>query len=160
MHGLEETGASQVRQPSSVIAIGLVGRERLERLVGLPAFDADHGEAELAQAMEQDRHHTFGLEYDPTTARRFRQLVRDRFRGRRRLALVDNSALATENADARLVHRDIEASKNNPSNGLLFRIKADPIGVSGREPRPLPDVEKPPNWPVAEKRFDRGGSVL
>ena len=43
MHGLEEAGASQVRQPSSVIAIGLVGRKRLERLVGLPAFDADHG---------------------------------------------------------------------------------------------------------------------
>jgi hypothetical protein len=27
MHGLEETGASQVRQPSRVIAIGLVGRK-------------------------------------------------------------------------------------------------------------------------------------
>src|SRR6516225_12489800 len=111
MHGLEEAGASQVRQPSSVIAIGLVGRKRLERLVRLPAFDADHGEAELAQAMEQDRRHASGLEYDPTTARRFRQLVRDRLCGRRRLALVDNSALAIQNADARLVHRDIEASK-------------------------------------------------
>ena len=39
MHGLEEACAepSQMRQPSRVIAIGLVGRQRLERLIGLPA---------------------------------------------------------------------------------------------------------------------------
>ena len=67
VHGLEEPGAGQVRQPSRVIAIGLVGRQRLERLVGLPAFDADHRKAELAQPVEQDRRHASGLEYDPTT---------------------------------------------------------------------------------------------
>ena len=44
MHGLEEPGAGQMRHPSRVIAIGLVGREWLERLVGLPALDADHWE--------------------------------------------------------------------------------------------------------------------
>src|SRR5271155_1009092 len=37
---------------SRVVAIGLVGRKRLERLVGLPAFDADHGKTELAQPVK------------------------------------------------------------------------------------------------------------
>src|SRR5271165_5898491 len=61
MHGLEEPGAGQMRQTSRVVAIGLMGRQRLERLVGLPAFDADHGKAELAQPVEQDRRHASGL---------------------------------------------------------------------------------------------------
>jgi hypothetical protein len=43
LHGLKEASAGQMRQPSSVIAIGLVGRKRLERLVGVPALDADTG---------------------------------------------------------------------------------------------------------------------
>ena len=42
MHGLEEASAGQMRQPSRVVAVGLVGGERLERLVGLSAPDADH----------------------------------------------------------------------------------------------------------------------
>src|ERR1700722_19755928 len=58
MHGPEEAGASQVRQPSRVVAVGLVSRKRLERLVGLPALDAHHGEAEAAQSVEQDRRHS------------------------------------------------------------------------------------------------------
>ena len=94
--------------------IGLVGRQRLERLVGLPALDTDHGEAELTQPMEQDRRHASGLEHDPTTARRFRQLVGDRPSRRRRLALVNDRAFAADNADVGLVHRDIEASKILP----------------------------------------------
>jgi hypothetical protein len=32
-----------MRQTSRVVAIGLVGGERLERLVGLPALDTDYG---------------------------------------------------------------------------------------------------------------------
>jgi hypothetical protein len=44
MHGLEEAGASQMRQTSRIVAISLVGRERLESLVGLPALNADHGQ--------------------------------------------------------------------------------------------------------------------
>ena len=111
VHRLEEPGAGQMRQPSRVIAIGLVGRQRLERLIGLPAFDADHRKAELAQPVEQDRRHASGFEYDPTTTWRFRELVRDRLRGRCRLALVNHHAFAVENADMGLVHRDIEASK-------------------------------------------------
>src|SRR5712671_4460987 len=100
-----------MRQTSRVIAIGLMGGERLERLIGLPALDADHGKAELAQPVEQDWRHASGLEYDPTTTRRFRELVRDRLRRRRRLALMNDHAFAVENANMRLVHRDIEASK-------------------------------------------------
>src|ERR1700733_2411952 len=81
-----------MREPPRIVAVGLMGRKRLERLVGLSAFDADHGEAKLAQPVEQDRRHTSGLEYDPTTAPRFRQLVRDRRSRRRCLAFIDNSA--------------------------------------------------------------------
>ena len=61
VHGLEEPGASQMRQPSRVVAVDLMGRERLERLIGLPALDADHGQTESAQPMEQDRRHASGL---------------------------------------------------------------------------------------------------
>src|SRR5271166_1146251 len=40
-----------------------------------------------------------GLEYDPTTARRFRELVRVRLRSRRRLALVNHHAFAVDDAE-------------------------------------------------------------
>ena len=59
--GLEEAGARQVRQPSRIVAVGLVGRQRLEHLVGLPALDADHGEAGSAEPKEEDRRHASGL---------------------------------------------------------------------------------------------------
>ena len=59
-----------MRQPSRVIAIGLVGGERLERLLGLPALHTDHRKTQLAQPVKQDRRHPPGLEYDPTTGRR------------------------------------------------------------------------------------------
>ena len=104
MHGLEEPGAGQMREPSRVIAIGLVGRQRFESLIGLPAFDADNGQTELAQPVEQDRRHASGLEYDPTTAWRFRQFAGDRLRRRRRLALVNHHAFAIDNANMRLIH--------------------------------------------------------
>ena len=72
VHGLEEPCASQMRQPARVVAVGLVGRERLERLIRLPALYTDHREAELAQPMEQDRRHASSLEDDPMATRRFR----------------------------------------------------------------------------------------
>jgi hypothetical protein len=111
MHGLEEASASQMRQPSRVVPIGLVGRKRLERLIRLPALDADSGKAELTQPVEEDRRHSTRLEHDAATTRRFRQLNGDRLRRRRRLALVNDLAFAIDNADVGLVHRDIEASK-------------------------------------------------
>ena len=51
------------------------------------------------------------LEYDATTAWRFRDLDRNRRWRRRRLALVNHRAFAVENANMRLIHRDIEASE-------------------------------------------------
>ena len=91
----------------------------------LPALDVDHRETELAQPVEQDRRHASGLEHDPTTSRRFRQLFRDRLGRRRRLALVNDLAFAVDDTDVGLLHRDIEASK------IVHRT------VSSSETRPM-----------------------
>src|ERR1700736_6951662 len=107
MHGLEEPGAGQMRQPSRVVAIRLMGGERLERLVGLPALHADYGKTELAQPVKQDRCHSPRLEYDATATWRFRQCAGDRRCRRRCLALVNDHPFAVENAKMGLIHRDI-----------------------------------------------------
>jgi hypothetical protein len=89
--------------------------------------------------MEQDRRHASSLEDDPTAARRFRQLVSDRPRRRRRLALVDDSAIAVDNADVGFVHRDIEASK------IVHRT------ISSSEPTPILSAypeELPAHYPM------------
>ena len=75
MQRLEEAGSSQVRQTPRVVAIGFVGRERLEALIGLPSLDAGNRKAELAQPVEKDRGHSTCFDDDPTTAQRFGQLV-------------------------------------------------------------------------------------
>src|SRR6516165_4443514 len=111
MHGLEEASSGEMSQASRVIAIGLVGREGLERLIRLPALDTDHGKTQLAKPVEQDRGHSTSFEYDAKTTGRFRQLTGDRLRRRRRPALVNHLAFPIENADVGLVHRDVEASK-------------------------------------------------
>jgi 3',5'-cyclic AMP phosphodiesterase CpdA len=108
---LSRFGSVTVLNGHILIAIGLVGGERFERLVGLPTLDTDHGQTELAQPVKQDRRHSSRLEYDATTTWRFRQFAGDRVCRRRRLALVNHHAFAVENANMRLVHRDIEASK-------------------------------------------------
>jgi len=43
MNGLEETGACEMSQAACIVAVGLVRRQRLQRLIGLPALDADDG---------------------------------------------------------------------------------------------------------------------
>src|SRR5271154_2084721 len=111
VHGLEEASASQVRQPPRIVSIGLVGRQRLERLVGLSALHADHGQTELAQPVKEDRRHASGLEDNSATTRSFRQFDGDCRCRRLRLALVNHHPFAIENANMRLVHRDIEASE-------------------------------------------------
>ena len=63
----------------------------------------------------------------------FGQFVGDRLRSRLRLALTNHHAFAVENANMRLVHRDID-QQNSPSNDLFFRTDADPIDLSGRLP--------------------------
>ena len=155
MDGLEEPGAGQMRQTSRVIAIGLVGGERLERLVGLPALDADHGKTQLAQPVKQDRRHSPGLEYDATTTRRFRELDRNRRRRRRRLALMNDHAFAIDDADVGLVHRDIEASKI-VHVGSPLPMTPPIVAACAEELRPLPDVEKPP---VVAPAFEFWGAV-
>jgi hypothetical protein len=72
---------------------------RSASVVGLPAFDADHGKAELAQPVEQDGRHASGLEYDPTTAWRFRQFAAIASCRRHCLALVNDNTLPVENAN-------------------------------------------------------------
>jgi hypothetical protein len=88
-----------------------VGDERLERLVGLPALDADDGQTELVQSVKEDRRRPPRLEYGAMTIWRFRQFDGDRLCRRRYFALVNDHAFAVENADMGLVHRDVEASK-------------------------------------------------
>src|SRR6266446_6433267 len=44
MNGLEEAGAGEMRQATCVVAVGLVRRQRLQRLIRLPALDADDGQ--------------------------------------------------------------------------------------------------------------------
>ena len=143
MHGLEEAGASQMRQPSRVVAIGLVGRKRLERLIGLPALDADHGQTELAQPVEQDRRHSPRLEYDATTTRRFRQFVGDRLRRRLGLALANHHRLRGRERKHASRPSRYRGQQNSPSNGLLFRIVADSIGLCGRAPAHYPMLKNP-----------------
>src|SRR5271170_6182129 len=118
-----------------------MGRQRLERLVGLPALDADHWETKLVQPVKQDRRHSPRLEYYATTTRRFGQFVGDRLRSRLRLALANHHAFAVKNANMRLVHRDIEASK------IVHRTSPLPnrrrfYRSMWKSSRPLPDVEK------------------
>src|SRR5277367_6919660 len=111
MHRLEEASSGEVRQTTSIVAIGLVSGERLERLVGLAALNAHHGQTELAEPVEQDRRHSPRLEYDATTTRRFRQFAGDPLCCRCRLALANDRSFTVKNANMRLIHRDIEASK-------------------------------------------------
>jgi hypothetical protein len=61
-----------VHPPPRVDAICLAGRERLERLILLPALAHGRREAELYEAMEQDRDDASILEDAPMEARRFR----------------------------------------------------------------------------------------
>jgi hypothetical protein len=70
-----------MRQSSRIVAISLVSRERLERLMGLPALDARHGQAEVAWPF---------VNSSAIAAAR-----------RRRLGLVNGHTLAVENANMR-----------------------------------------------------------
>jgi hypothetical protein len=70
-----------MRQSSRIVTISLMGRERLERLMGLPALDARHGQAEVARPF---------VNSSAIAAAR-----------RRRLGLVNGHTLAVENANMR-----------------------------------------------------------
>src|SRR5882762_10314392 len=49
MNGLEEAGAGEMRQATCVVAVGLVRRQRLQRLIRLPALDADDGQPKFVK---------------------------------------------------------------------------------------------------------------
>ena len=88
MNGLEEAGAGEMRQAACIVAVGLVRRQRLQRLIGLPALDADDGQSQLAQAVVEHRRHPAGLEHDPLAGRSLCERRRDIGRRRRHLHLV------------------------------------------------------------------------
>jgi hypothetical protein len=64
-------------QAACIIAVGLVRRERLQRLMGLSALDADDGQPQLAQAVVQHRCHPASLEHDPLAGRSLFERRRD-----------------------------------------------------------------------------------
>src|ERR1700734_2806724 len=82
VHRLEGSCANQMRQSSRIVAISLVGRERLERLMGLPALDA--------RTAGRPRWLDVFANSSATAAAR-----------RRRLGLVNGHPLAVENAHMR-----------------------------------------------------------
>src|SRR6202012_1052980 len=100
-----------------------------------------HGQTELAQPVKQDRRHPPSLKHDAATTWRFRQFDGDRLCPRHCLALANHHAFSVENANMRLVHRDIEASEivhigsPLPYPGQSYR-------PSQKSSRPLPHVEK------------------
>ena len=42
VYGLEEAGTGEMRQTTRIVAVGLVGSQRLQRLRGLAALDTDN----------------------------------------------------------------------------------------------------------------------
>jgi hypothetical protein len=76
-----------MRQSSRIVAISLVSRERLERLMGLPALDARHGQAKVARPF---------VNSSAIAAARRRRLGRERpySRGRERKHAKDEFLLA------------------------------------------------------------------
>jgi hypothetical protein len=148
MHRLEEAGAGQMRQPSRVVAIGLVGRKRLERLVGLPALDADR-EGRVGPARRTG----------PAPS------IRSRIRSGDNLALspTQKRSLAPSTPSCsrkrpRLPGRErrygfrpsrCRGQQNSPLNGLLFQSVADPVGLRGRVPAHYPMLRRENRQPVA-----------
>src|SRR5215216_6556726 len=111
MNRFEEAGARQMRQSACIVAVGLVRGEQLQRLIGLPALDADNWQSELMQTMVQHRSHSAGLEYDPSAGWKLRKLGRDIRRRRRHLRFVDDSAISIHDVTLRLAHRDLQTRK-------------------------------------------------
>src|SRR3981189_2593175 len=67
--GLKKPVRARCASPR-IVAVGLVGRKRLQRLTGLPALDTDHRHTASGQAVMEHRGHAAGLEHDPPTGRR------------------------------------------------------------------------------------------
>jgi hypothetical protein len=122
----------------------------------MPAFAA----REAPKPMEQDRRHATCFEYDLTTTRCFRQLIGDR------PAL---STVSCSRERPRLLGRQrrrgsrpsrCRGQQNSPLNGLLFRIVADPIALSGRVPARRKSIRPHPSAPSARRPWPESGSAL
>src|SRR4030095_8927062 len=91
--------------------------------------------------MVKRRRHAARLEHDPPTAWRLGQGLRDRIRQGRCHCLQHNLALAVDNADVRLFHRDIQSSK-------VFH-GCSPFALGSQSYR-TPE-EQPPHYPMLQK---------
>jgi len=111
MNRFKEAGPRQMRKTTRVIAVCLVGGQRSQRLVGLPALDADHRQAKCRQAMKERRGHSARLEQNALNGRTFRQGGGDCFRHGWRPDLKNDLPLSIDDADMRLFHRDVQSGK-------------------------------------------------
>jgi len=73
MYCFEEARAGEVRQITRIVAIGFVGRKRLQRLIGLPGLDADDEQPKLGQTVIEHRSNPARLEQDAPTRRSLRK---------------------------------------------------------------------------------------
>src|ERR1700758_5580828 len=129
-----------MRKSTRVIAVCLVGGQRSQRLVGLPALDAGHWQAKCRQAMKERRGHSARLEQNALNGRTFRQGGGDCFRHGWRPDLKNDLPVSIDDADMRLFHRDVQSGKIL-HGALLFTSESRYYRLSGSS-RPLPDVEK------------------
>lgn len=67
VHLFVKAGSGQLRQPGSVMRIGLVRLHRLEALVRLSRIDAHDRDSQLVQASRNPRRHPAGLDYGRST---------------------------------------------------------------------------------------------
>src|SRR6516164_2846009 len=141
MHGLEETGAGQMRKTSRVVAVGLVSRERLERL---PAGSQHRPPENQVRSVR-------GTGSAPFAPSRRRPEDSSALSPTRRRSLAP-STLFYPRERPRLPGRErkrgspplrCQGQQNNPLNGLLFRIVADPSGLRGRAPAHYPMLKNP-----------------
>src|SRR5688572_18797570 len=109
--------------------------------MSLPALDANHRHSQSLKTMVERRGHAAGLEHDPLTAWCPRQGLRNRLRQGRRHCLQRNVAVAIDNADVRLFHRDIQSSK-------VFH-GCSPFALGSQLYR-TPE-EQPPHYPMLQK---------
>src|SRR5437879_4133746 len=131
-------------QAARIVAVGFVGRKRLQRLTSLPALDTDHRHTASGQAVMEHRGHTAGLEHDPPTGRCSGQRGFDVGGRRRYLHLVNDRAVSVHDAHVRLFHRHVQSSEIVHGRSPL--PMTEPIlSVSGKSCRHYPMLQKSQN---------------
>ena len=137
MDPLEEASAGKLRQPSRIVAVGLVRRQRLQRLMRLPALDADHRHSQCIEAMVEHWRHAARLEHNPLTAWRLPQRPTI---ASGKLATFVSSMTPPSRSTTQMCVSFIEIS--NPAKhsmtALLFRMGSDRIGLREEQPSHYP----------------------